>query len=278
VSDRRARAKWDALALSWLDTGPPSIPSSGDLLLIRAALEGLRPSSSVLLGCTPSIRELLGAEFAVPEISLVDFSRPMVDRTTNQLRPQWPERVFESDWLEDVGLRDQDVVVGDRALDNVPLVLRSDFYEIVRRYLRPGGLFICHTAVASPHIERLSVGELITLWLARRTAGESYIVDGLFDDLLTNSRPSGEAGALSVAYVLDDIYDFERLRGESDPARRLVDDVLRAYGPSLSQEWYTQTLEEVLDESSSYFSIEDVQYSKDYRAADHHPIIVYSVR
>jgi hypothetical protein len=282
---RTQREKWDALAQSWYDSGPPSTPSPMDVEIVRRAANGARHRVVLILGCTPSYRHAMAVELddAPQLIIVVDFSAKMYEVTTEMLRPTWPEMFIQSDWCDDFVSPTAELVIADRALDNVHPLRRRRFFENVRSHMDRGNLFLNHTALTDDLLERCPIQIVVDRWLDHSVNGADRrrCVDGLWDDLLTNSfRRTGSNGVLSLEPLLSDLSRLVDERQTPQQHRRatLVAELLERYGQALSDEWYTSSFEELCHVSAESFEIEDIKWANDYGAAEHHPHFLMRAR
>jgi hypothetical protein len=271
------REKWNRLASTWYEAGPPSTPSRMDLQIYREVTERERPDGTIILGCTPSLRRLLGSATGATPLMVVDFSEMMFNVTSAIVSPTWPEQFICADWCEDwPGVAAVDLILADRALDNVELGRRKAFFGAVQSHCRSGGLFVCHTAVEDNVLQRRSAKDLVEMWCGEWYAGVSLqdCVDGLWDDLLSIGVGRGENGSsLSVGRLWPTLSTIMAAR-PSGAEEVLITEMERRYRFSREAEWFTGTIDEITKLADPWFTLEDTRWASDFRAAQHHPFLL----
>lgn len=277
-----AREKWDQLAARWYEHGPPSTPSRMDVDIYRRTLRAERAQSVMTLGCTPALRHLAGAELGVSRLVVVDFSSEMYRRTSELVSPTWGEDFVNVDWCDGEWevIPPVDVVLGDRALDNVPLAQRRAFFAAIRRQCRSEGLFVCHTGLDACQLADASSDALVEQWTAEWYSGTSLqdCVDGLWDDLLASRGKRTQQGAiLSVEALWPHLTQIANHSRVSSGRATLVRELQRQYRESKTAEWYATTLEQSVKSAHPHFVLERLALSHDYQAADHHPFLMLRV-
>lgn len=158
---------WDnQVAIDWQWVPPPSRPSLSELLVFQDALvESGKPrdSRAMILGSTAELRDMafeFGFETTIVDYNLRNFELLMrhcrhpaaetqdelyasVARVTTILNEDWREMEFDDDELFDV-------VLGDLAVNMVPLKEQRSLLARIVQCIRPGGTSIQRIWVRDP--------------------------------------------------------------------------------------------------------------------------------
>jgi hypothetical protein len=129
------------IAARWGEYLPPARPSRDELLLYARILRDLSvpAASAAILGSTPELRDLLadlGHEYACMDVSAANFAALGALRQRNGA-----ERLVAGDWAETVS-GPWSVLVGDGALNMLPLAAWAVVLANWRRSLLPGGALV----------------------------------------------------------------------------------------------------------------------------------------
>ena len=189
--------KWDLLADTWIDAGPPASPSAGDIKiykeLLSKSLQYPGEGKIILLGSTPKIRDIFLSQngFRENEVFCIDFSEKMYLQTSKTLKKNPREQFVLGNWLDfNIGSRVYDVVMGDKAIDNIMPEDWQRFFGQVHSHLRTGGSFIVHLALADERFRGIGFSGALAKWSAmyadtKQPMGQ--IVAGLWEEILTAS-------------------------------------------------------------------------------------------
>ena len=141
---------WDKIT-TWELVLPPSRPSELHLRWFRSHLSTLRHDDPIaVLGSTPELRDLL-SELNFRDIYVLERNQYFLEQM-NKLRVRHSqETVLMGDWLRT--LQDCEnrfaAVVSDLTSGNVPYSRRKEFYFLIARSLRKGGIF-CDKLLSHP--------------------------------------------------------------------------------------------------------------------------------
>src|ERR1700674_32881 len=148
--DLKGIRKWDYLAETWHDAGPPASPSAEDLkiysCLLGRSIKNVESPKIMILGSTPRLRASVG-RLDVP-VTCVDMSKRMFAKTRSLVSPRNSrERLVCQDWLHLHLPRSKfSAIVGDMILDNVPYERWLVLKERLIAHLRNGGVVITRVA------------------------------------------------------------------------------------------------------------------------------------
>lgn len=285
----RAQAKWDRLAETWVDTGPPASPSANDIEHYRVLLEqATAPRSAgnlLILGSTPSLRNLVASAFPAFSVTCVDFSVKMYDRMSSAIAvANSRERFHQGDWCTFALARGEcDAILGDKCIDNVMPDKWDDLFANIHRQLRPGGAFIVHLALVDDRFRDTNLDQALSKWSRRLEQGHDSLRNaaaGLWEDLLTASAyKEGYHNTVTTSRFAD---EMERLAAHEDDldsdARRLLDEFVRVFWSSRDDVWSSYDYADIIARMSPYFFHEQTLYSSDYDVASVQPLVLMRAR
>ncbi|WP_027503493.1 class I SAM-dependent methyltransferase [Rhodococcus sp. UNC363MFTsu5.1] len=131
---------------------PATSPDVEEIDIYRQAVSGLGGEGHALvLGMTPELRCMAGQEFG--RLTSVDASAPAIDIYRDWVGPGVDETIVLEDWGSFLARHPStfSAVFGDGIFGNVPS--GDDCFKLVdliRRALRPGGVFVTRMAVVPP--------------------------------------------------------------------------------------------------------------------------------
>ncbi len=168
----KRKNKWDTLASTWVDTGPPASPSNEDVenykQFLLESLIGLNTGKFLLLGCTPKLRTMLSSfdAFKRFEVICIDFSLEMYKETTKTIKSPNPNERFEfADWLKlNIGKEEFAAILGDKVIDNIMPDHWMTFFERLHYHLHPGGYFITRLALADRRFKFVTFESALKKW------------------------------------------------------------------------------------------------------------------
>lgn len=275
--------KWDELATTWQDAGPPATPSREDLHYFARLLGAPASHSAILiLGSTPSLRSLLAGRCGNSKVVCVDFSQRMYEATSAILGTMNPNESFVcSDWTQmELGSESFSAVIGDKAIDNVHPSRWRAFFSAVHRVLKKRGIFVVHMAFSDLSFRGITVEQSLRKWasLVRETGLEQRdAIAGLWEDLLTASAFYGGEYFNTVRvdrFEKEIMFVRDQLRGISDSVENhILEGFIHTFGTSVSSEWSSYTLEDIVTITSDLFSVDEIEFSTDYMAARFQPIV-----
>lgn len=280
------KRKWDALATTWIDTGPPASPSNEDLENYSLMLlDGLSKGASgqvILLGCTPKIRNMFATVDKLKDVRLVcvDFSEKMHTQTTTAMSIDNPNETFLlENWLDfDLGRHKFDAILGDKAIDNIMPDDWDRFFSRIYHHLRPGGSFIVHLALADEQFKNISFHDALDKWAnMRMTSDQSLgqIASGLWEDLLTASAyKDGYHNTVTINRFSNEVEAYtNEIENANGYRKEVFNEFKRLFWESKEDLWASYQYQEILDTMSKYFSHTQTLYSHDYDVAKVQPIV-----
>ncbi len=280
-------AKWNRLAETWALATPPAVPSKEDVRIFRECLLKYKLRGTfrvVILGSTKELRSIFlnDPELVNTEVYCVDWSERMYSRSTEIGCINNPnERFLCEDWREfDLGGEQADVILGDKAIDNVPYPLWQGLFEHLYSILRPEGGLILHLALITHQFVGISFEGALSKWAIEVDAGRVDIdtaVSGLWEDLLSGSAfiPETDPRVCSISKYASEISEFKAKISSITNATMisLFQKLDSSFGSSFEDEWTVYTMEELREISSPFFDVRGVYLSNDYEAAPSSPII-----
>lgn len=286
------KGKWDALASTWVDTGPPASPSDEDVenykKLLIEGLSGLHTGKIILLGCTPKLRDMLSNYelFERFEVVCVDFSLTMYERTTRALKhPNKNERFELADWLTfDLGKEKFNAVFGDKVIDNIMPDEWTTFFARIRHHLCSNGSFIVHLALADDRFKKVTFFSAFEKWAyshAQRKAPLEQIVSGLWEDTLTASafKDGNYHNTVKIGRFADEVEELYRKRDSlTSVHQEILNEFIRVFWDSREDQWSSYQYQEILNKMSNYFVHDKTIYSRDYDVASIQPIVRMKAR
>lgn len=280
------KRKWDSLATTWIDTGPPASPSNEDMqnysLMLLDSLSTSTKGQVILLGCTPKIREMFATIDGLKDVNLtcVDFSEKMHSQTTTAMSTSNPNETFILDnWLDfDLGKHKFDAILGDKAIDNIMPDDWDRFFSQIYYHLRPSGSFIVHLALADKQFKNISFNDALDKWVnMRMTSNQSLeqIASGLWEDLLTASAyKDGYHNTVTISRFSKEVEAYSDEIGiVNEYQQEVFNEFKRLFWKSKEDLWASYQYQEILDAMSKYFSHTQTLYSHDYDVAKVQPII-----
>lgn len=284
------KRKWDALATTWIETGPPASPSDDDINIYKSmlieSLSGKTNGQVALLGCTPKIRKLFTTTKELRDIKLVciDFSESMHFQTTKVLDKQNPnEKFFLGNWL-DFNIREHafDVILGDKAIDNIMPDDWDQFFMQLQYHLSPGGSFIIHLALADDDFRKITFESALEKWAniydnSQESLGQ--IASGFWEDLLTASAyKDGYHNTVTISRFAPEVDAFLKSIDQSDKLRQeIFYEFKRIFWDSKDDLWSSYQYQEIIDFMGKRFSHKQTLFSTDYDAAKVQPIVHLTV-
>jgi len=283
----QSKEKWNRLASTWVNTGPPASPSDEDISnfsnLLQDALSDKSTGTIMILGCTPKLRDLLCdfKGFKSFDVVCVDFSREMYERTTESVKCHNPREQFVlEDWLTmDIGQQRFDAVLGDKVIDNVMPGDWTTFFERVHYHLRPHGYFIVHLAPQNMTFKHITFSTSLDKWadFYRHYRGSlERAASGFWEEVLGATAFKG--GMRHNTQKIERLEDeVEAIRMKLDSLDQYHQDVfnvfLRVFWNSREDEWSSYDYEEILWVMNKYFTHDKTLHSKDYIVASIQPIV-----
>jgi SAM-dependent methyltransferase len=283
----RQKDKWDRLASTWTDAGPPASPSKGDVENFRTLLEEVIDPSNVLnamiLGCTPALRTMLAGLGTSIHLNVVcvDFSRAMYERTTELITYRNPqERFVLSDWLSvDITEHEFDFVLGDKVIDNTMPDDWPVLFERIHHHLRPHGYFLVRLAPQNLALNGISFSESLDKWAelySQHNRTLEGVVSGLWEEILGASAfRGGRRHYTQKTERFDDEVEVIRTRIDllDQYKREVFEEFIRVFWDSKGDEWSSYDYEQILNAMSTYFVHDKTLYSSDYEVASRQPIV-----
>jgi len=281
------KRKWDTLAETWQDTGPPASPSIEDIgnyrKLLQEQLASVRDGRIIILGSTPRLRDMLAEDdhFRQFEVVCVDFSTLMYERASHITKTRnSKERLELADWLTfDVGSKMYDAVLGDKVIDNIMPTDWHTFFLRIHSHLRPGGGFIAHLALADEQFRNVTFTSALTKWSGIYDAGISPledVVSGLWEDVLTASafKDGNYFNTVKTGRFSDEVEQLQLRREHlANSQARVFDEFIRVFWPTHDDEWSSYKYEEIIERMKGYFEHDCTVFSSDYNVATVQPIV-----
>jgi hypothetical protein len=281
------KEKWDRLASTWVDAGPPASPSDEDIENYKSLLlEGLGRAQAgriLVLGSTPRLRDMLcGAhELRKFTIDCVDISEQMYLRTSQSTLCHNPnERLVVSDWLTmELGKHQFHAVLGDKVIDNVH---PENWVALLRRvyyHLRRSGCFIVRLAPQNTELRGVTFNSALEKWAGRyqqNAVSLAGAASGFWEELLGASAFQGEERhkTQKTARFSDDLEaslaQFDLL---DQNYQAVLNEFIRVFWASREDEWSSYDYDEILGLMGKYFRHGRTIYSTDYAAGGLQPII-----
>lgn len=285
--NRFSKIKWDRLASTWVDTGPPASPSNEDIENFRSLLqEGLSETSRgkiMVLGSTPRLRDMLceTEAFTHFEVVCVDFSQQMYERTTKLTKCHNPkEQFFLSDWLTmDIGRHQFNAALGDKVIDNVMPGNWATLFEKIHYHLQPRGYFIVHLAPQNMTFKHVTFSGSLDKWadyFRRHEGSLGQAASGFWEEILGASAFKGnkryntqkiERFAKEVKAISDQLSSLDQAH------QAVFNEFIRVFWNSRKDEWSSYDYVEILSEMAPYFIHDKTAHSKDYNVASIQPIV-----
>jgi len=285
-----AQAKWDNLAATWVDTGPPASPSTQDIanyrMLLEQALGHRRTGNLVILGSTPKLRDLLASEpFLGFNVLCVDFSAKMYTQMSAAVGHPNPRETFHlEDWCTfRAAGAEYDAILGDKCIDNVMPEDWDAFFSNVHYHLRPGGAFIVHLALADSRFQGVPLRDALAKWSDRLHSKQDSLRNaaaGFWEDLLTASAfKNGYHNTVTTSRFADEVEEALSHEAELDThAQQLLHEFFRVFWPSRDDLWSSYQYAEIIERMSPYFFHERTLYSADYDVAPVQPLVLMRAR
>jgi hypothetical protein len=274
--------KWNALAETWNETGPPASPSTQDIknyqMFIRKATRGIDGASILMLGCSPILRTIIRQLNL--SVTCVDISEKMLIKTTSFLSNQCSnENLVCQNWLEmDLHGFVFQVVIGDKVLDNVPYSQWLQLKKQILIHLKPEGAFITRIAPQDFRLLNKSFYELLVRWSTLYERGDVSIkqaVSGLWEQALGASAKS-IPGSQSINFFADEINELvKNMENYSTSTRTIMCEFLDLFGTSSEYEWSAYTLGSVIDALSEELTLVALARADDYPTARRQPILMF---
>lgn len=274
--------KWDALAETWHDSGPPASPSHQDIRIyakfLRQAVKSTDGQNIMLLGCTPHIRVLLNRMKLFT--TCVDISEKMLSNTTATLpRTITREKQVCQDWLEmDFEGSQFSAIVGDKILDNVPYTEWPKLKERILRHLVPKGFFITRVAPQDISLIGQSFKELLGKWALLYESQHvpiREITSGLWEQALGASTLS-VPGRQSISVFAEEIKALEIRKDELKASEAAILMELRGlFAKSFQYEWTAYTLGGIVDAFAEELVLIALERASDYPVAKRQPILMF---
>ncbi len=137
-------AKWDAQS-HWHLMLPPGRPSGPHLDFFRRYVAAAPSNARIaILGSTPELRDLC-VELGQRDVHILERSLTFHEACSSLLVFENPGEVLhEGDWLNLLPSMPSmfDLILSDLTLGNIPYDRRRDFFDALRRALRPNGVFV----------------------------------------------------------------------------------------------------------------------------------------
>ena len=167
----RSGPRWDKrIASDWEWVGPPSRPSLSELLIYERHLMKLpRASKIMILGSTAELRDMCFLHHF--KTVVVDYDADAFNVLGGHLRPADLAEFVNCDWRDVEFVDEFDAVIGDLALNMMPLSDQEKVLSKVAASLVAGGLFVHRSWVQLPR-ERSKRGTLEQI-LHRQSQAES---------------------------------------------------------------------------------------------------------
>ena len=234
----------------------------------------------LVMGCTPSIRKLLEQHFPSVLVYCADFSTEMYSATSESMGKLNPnETLIATNWL-DLGAamsEPVDVVIGDKAIDNVPFDRWSELFTQLAGVLAPQGLLVAHVGLPDPGLKGTSFAVLVHKWEQLVALGAVPVDDavtGLWEDLLSASATDSHRD-LSLRPFVDDIRQLASARATSSP---LEAGFLDMFQDVIVGTWTRFDQQDVETAASVWFDLARTDHSADYLAAPQQPILTFRKR
>ena len=286
-AQKRSKQKWDRLATTWVDTGPPASPSNEDIEnfrnLLQDAIGDLSEGKIIILGSTPRLRDMLATHprFQNFEVVCVDFSEEMYRRTTALVKhPNPNERFVLSDWLEfDIGFYEFHAVLGDKVIDNIMPQNWKAFFRRVHHHLRTNGSFIVHLAPQNMTFQYVTFAQSLHKWSEYHSRPEGSLeraAAGLWEECLGASAfyDGTRHNTQKTSRFLNEVESILAQIGSLDRSHREVfDEFIRVFWSSRDDEWSSYDYAEILAVMDEYFSHDKTVHSGDYSVATIQPIV-----
>lgn len=208
-----------------------------------------------ILGATPELRSLLARRDQ--PVHLIDASPEMVEAMT-ELVPTEPsprETVVLGNWLDDRLFPSDrfDVIFGDLVLSNLTFADHDRFLANIRKWLKPGGMFVSRIESFKPTHRSFTYDELFDLVSHPPLTPRSSVAlwDGAWLVGPTQTRP----------IQVRDFYDG-MVRRLAERPRPVVQTLLDQGGTlfPLEKVWYSHAEPELLDLLGRHFVIEAVTH------------------
>lgn len=274
--------KWDSLAETWHDAGPPASPSPDDLKIytrfLRRAVKNVDSPKIMILGSTPRLRTLV-ARLEVP-VTCVDISKRMLTKTSRLVtHKNTRERLVCQDWLHlDLPGPKFCAIVGDKILDNVPYERWLLLKERLIAHLRNGACFITRVAPQDRSLCESSFDGLLKKWAGQYDDGVLSLqkaASGLWEQTLGASAQT-IPGKQSISIFNEEIKYLEQIKERLRPSEAaLISEFTKLFGKSLRYEWTAYTLGNVIDALAEELTLVNMDRARDYAAARRQPILMF---
>ena len=249
----------------WGRLKPPTRPSAGDLAqyeaTLRAEPERGHPASCLILGSTPELRSL--AHRRGYRVVCADSDGLMFEALTSMVQPGGPEEFLHTDWLEISGDRRYDIVLGDGAVNMVPIERLGEFLGAMARVTEPGG-----AAVLRVHLQTdppfASIEEIVA-WYRRDHRGKPFFpaIRTPLYMLLMRQKATQVIDTGEIHTYLASLRDKGILTDEEFSSHRHFSILVNF------------TRAEVFERlASRWFAIERIRHGADYGFPENHPIYV----
>jgi len=280
-------AKWNRLAETWSLSTPPAVPSEEEVQIFQGCTLKYKPRTTfrvVILGSTKELRKMFLKDSALADTKVycVDWSERMYSRSTEMGHISNPNECFVCEDWQKFRLTGEyaDVILGDKAIDNVPYLLWEGLFEHLHSILRPGGGLVLHLGLTTDQFAGITFQGALSRWATAvddRKATLDNAASGLWEDCLTGSAFVGgtDPHICSLSKYATEISEFRTKLPSITNATviSLFRELERLFGSSFDDEWAAYTMDEVQETAAAFFDVRGVYYAADYAAAPSSPII-----
>ena len=274
--------KWDKIAQTWSDMGPPASPSNDDLDALKTAiasgLSGKDRPKLAILGVTPKIREMLAVtQISDLQVYLIDNSEPMVEASLAAVPLYRCETIMPMNWLN-IGSElagEFDMIVGDKFLDNVPYTEWHALIHSLSNATTEAAELAFRVGFQDESFSSFSLSQSIEKWsnVALKEGDQDRALVGFWEELLGASayRPN-HSNRTSVQSIskFDSELKFDLY---SERHRNFLQRFIAQFADTFPHEWTSYTKSDLERSLLPLFEIKGLHYSSDYPAADRQPIV-----
>jgi 2-polyprenyl-3-methyl-5-hydroxy-6-metoxy-1,4-benzoquinol methylase len=275
-----SRTKWQSLVDTWNIAKPPATPSRDDIFVYQKFISDAMRDTSIntvlLLGCTPSLR-LLMAQMNIT-VTCVDVNQDMITKTTAILADAVANESYVcQDWLQmDLHECQFPIIIGDKVFDNIPYNSWDTFKNRLLSHLLPGGSLIIRVAPQDPLLLGCTFSELLSKWVTSYEQKEVSVreaASGLWEQALGASTKTMPGKQTISAFITEIESLNEKIDQMPESMRAILREFGQLFGHSISHEWTSYTLGNVIDSLSEELKLISIECAKDYVVAVRQPIL-----
>jgi SAM-dependent methyltransferase len=255
-------------AKNWNLFMPPARPSNGEMTEYEKVISRENydnQTSWVLLGATPEVRSL--AANYNQKLICIDKNENVFEILRSLVRLQNPfESFICSNWLEADLSKPIDLLIGDGAINMLPIDFHEKLLKKIYHILKPQGLALLRVHIKSP--PRFSDPQEVFRWHRNNNSDEHVFSATRTDlDMLWLEPKNLKINFENYHKKIQQLYAHKLITSEEFKA---YDKLLRYNKINL---YYAE--KEIFESiASKYFDIENITYGNDYSGYKNHPIYI----